>query len=121
MPKENTRVAFAESNAAIFANSVANLQTNKESAFSALASFTGKSPYSESAVNQKPEITLRVKVQDPDEPSSFYRLHTECLDILLVKRAHPHLLPSHVQAVLISSARQSAAGWELRERVVNSF
>ena len=68
MPKENTRVAFAESNAAIFANSVANLQTNKESAFSALASaITGKSPYSESAVNQKPEITLRVKVQDPDE------------------------------------------------------
>ncbi len=68
MPKENTRVAFAESNAAIFANSVANLQTNKESAFSALASaITGKSPYSESAVNQKPEITLRVKVQEPDE------------------------------------------------------
>ena len=50
MPEENTRVAFAESNAAIFANSVANLQTNKESAFSALASaITGKSPYSESA------------------------------------------------------------------------
>ena len=68
MPEENTRVAFAESNAAIFANSVANLQTNKESAFSALASaITGKSPYSESAVNQKPEITLRVKVEELDE------------------------------------------------------
>ena len=54
MPEENTRVAFAESNAAIFANSVANLQTNKESAFSALASaITGKSPYSESACKSK--------------------------------------------------------------------
>ncbi len=68
MPKENTRVAFAESNAAIFANSVANLQTNKESAFSALASaITGKSTYSENTANQKPEITLRLKVEEPDE------------------------------------------------------
>ncbi|MDI1494945.1 MAG: hypothetical protein K8823_251 [Cenarchaeum symbiont of Oopsacas minuta] len=68
MPASKTRVAFAESNAAIFANSVADLETNKESAFSALASaITGKSPYSESAVNQEPEITLRVKIKDPNE------------------------------------------------------
>ena len=45
MPEPGTRVAFAESNAAIFANSVGGLSTNKESAFSALAAaLTGKSP-----------------------------------------------------------------------------
>ena len=47
IPEEGTQVAFAESNAAIHANSYDNLRTNKESAFSALASaLTGKSPYS---------------------------------------------------------------------------
>ena len=45
IPKDGTQVAFAESNAAIHANSYNNLKTNKESAFSALASaITGKSP-----------------------------------------------------------------------------
>ena len=38
IPKKDTQVAFAESNAAIHANSYDNLKTNKESAFSALAS-----------------------------------------------------------------------------------
>ena len=47
IPENGTQVAFAESNAAIHANSYDNLKTNKESAFSALASaLTGKSPYS---------------------------------------------------------------------------
>ena len=36
IPKKDTQVAFAESNAAIHANSYDNLKTNKESAFSAL-------------------------------------------------------------------------------------
>ncbi len=45
IPKDGTQVAFAESNAAIHANSYDNLKTNKESSFSALASaITGKSP-----------------------------------------------------------------------------
>ncbi len=46
VPKNST-VSFAESNAAIFSNSVLDLFTNKESAISALASsVTGKAPYS---------------------------------------------------------------------------
>jgi len=32
MPQEGTQVAFAETNAAIYANSVGKLKTNKESA-----------------------------------------------------------------------------------------
>jgi predicted aconitase len=41
-------VSFAESNAAIFSNSILDLLTNKESALSALASsVTGKAPYSD--------------------------------------------------------------------------
>ncbi len=61
-----TRVAFAESNAAVYANSVSGLETNKESAFSALASaVTGKSPYSEPDEAEPPEI--RMAVQEPDE------------------------------------------------------
>ena len=38
LPQKDTQVSFAESNAAIFANSLGGLKTNKESAFSALAS-----------------------------------------------------------------------------------
>ncbi|MDP9197553.1 MAG: aconitase X catalytic domain-containing protein [Thermoproteota archaeon] len=48
LPQKGTSVSFAESNAAIMANSVYGLLTNKESALSALASaITGKAPYSE--------------------------------------------------------------------------
>ena len=48
LPSKGTDVSFAESNAAVYANSVAGLRTNKESALSALASsLTGKAPYSE--------------------------------------------------------------------------
>jgi predicted aconitase len=47
VPKGST-VSFAESNAAIFSNSMLDLFTNKESALSALASsVTGKAPHSE--------------------------------------------------------------------------
>jgi len=45
LPRAGGRVAFAESNAAIYANSVGGLRTNKESAFGALAAaLSGKSP-----------------------------------------------------------------------------
>ena len=68
IPKNETQVAFAESNAAIHANSFDNLRTNKESAFSALASaIIGKSPYSSLRKEDKPNITIRMKVKDPNE------------------------------------------------------
>jgi len=67
-PKEGTQVSFAESNAAIHANSFDNLKTNKESAFSALASaLTGKSPYSSLRKETKSKLTIRMKVENPNE------------------------------------------------------
>ena len=69
IPKQGTQVSFAESNAAIHANSYDNLKTNKESAFSALASaITGKSPYSSlRKENDSPNLSIRMKVDNPDE------------------------------------------------------
>lgn len=68
IPKAGTQVAFAESNAAIHANSYDHLKTNKESAFSALASaLVGKSPYSAIRKEDSPNITIRMKVKNPDE------------------------------------------------------
>ena len=65
---DGTQVAFAESNAAIHANSYNNLKTNKESAFSALASaITGKSPFSSLRKEDTPNITIRMKIKNPDE------------------------------------------------------
>ena len=66
------QVAFAESNAAIYANSFAGARTNKESAFSALASaITGKSPYSdlrrEEEEGAASGVTVRMRARDPDE------------------------------------------------------
>lgn len=68
IPKDGTQVAFAESNAAIHANSYDNLKTNKESAFSALASaLTGKSPFSSLRKDDTPKITIRMNVKNPNE------------------------------------------------------
>jgi len=69
LPEKNTQVSFAETNAAIYANSVAHLKTNKESAFSALASaLTGKSPYSDLRKNHdSPNVTIRMKVDNTNE------------------------------------------------------
>ena len=68
IPKNGTQVAFAESNAAIHANSYDDLKTNKESAFSALASaVTGKSPFSSLRKEDTSNITIRMKVENPDE------------------------------------------------------
>ncbi|HJL67324.1 MAG TPA: aconitase X catalytic domain-containing protein [Nitrosopumilus sp.] len=70
IPKEDTQVAFAESNAAIHANSYDNLKTNKESAFSALASaLTGKSPNSSLRKEDTPNITINMKIKNPNELS----------------------------------------------------
>ena len=68
IPKSGSQVAFAESNAAIHANSYDNLKTNKESAFSALASaLTGKSPYSSLRKEDTANITIRMKITNPNE------------------------------------------------------
>ena len=68
IPKEGTQVSFAESNAAIHANSFDNLKTNKESAFSALASaLTGKSPNSSLRKETSSKLTIRMKVENPNE------------------------------------------------------
>ena len=68
LPEKGTQVSFAESNAAIYVNSVGHLKTNKESAFSALASaLTGKTPNSESRKDDLPNITIRMKIDDPNE------------------------------------------------------
>jgi len=70
LPKQGTHVSFAESNAAIYANSFSGLKTNKEGAFSALASaLTGKSPSSDLRVDdiRKPNLTIRMKVEPRDE------------------------------------------------------
>lgn len=68
IPDAGTQVAFAESNAAIHANSYDSLRTNKESAFTALASaLTGKSPYSSLRMGDSPGLTVRMAVRDPDE------------------------------------------------------
>ena len=70
LPKKGTHVSFAESNAAIYANSISGLKTNKEGAFSALASaITGKSPCSDlrDENNRKPDLTIQMKVKNKDE------------------------------------------------------
>jgi len=70
LPKKGTHVSFAESNAAIYANSLSNLKTNKEGAFSALASaLTGKSPYSDLRKDESrnPNLTIRMSVDKKDE------------------------------------------------------
>jgi len=68
MPEEGTHVSFAESNAAIYANSIGKLKTNKESAFSALASaITGKSPYSDLRKEDSPTMSIDMKVSEPNE------------------------------------------------------
>ncbi|KAG2473224.1 MAG: Mevalonate 5-phosphate dehydratase- subunit 1 [Nitrosopumilales archaeon] len=68
LPKKGTQVSFAESNAAIYANSISHLKTNKESAFSALASaLTGKTPYSDLRKDNSPNLTIRMKIENPNE------------------------------------------------------
>ncbi len=68
LPEKGTQVSFAETNAAIYANSIGHLRTNKESAFSALASaLTGKSPYSDLRKDDSPNLTIRMKIENPNE------------------------------------------------------
>lgn len=70
LPPKGTDVSFAESNAAVYANSIAHLRTNKESALSALASaITGKTPYSELRIEEmrKPSKCIKIKSELDNE------------------------------------------------------
>ena len=61
IPQEGTQVSFAESSAAVLANSHLNIITNKESALSALASaLTGKSPYSDLRIDKNRSPTVEI-------------------------------------------------------------
>ena len=68
VPRKGTHVAWAESSAAIYANSILGLRTNRESAVSALASaLTGKTAYSDLhlARNRKPVKEIKVALKHP--------------------------------------------------------
>jgi predicted aconitase len=61
IPQKGAAVSFAESNAAVFSNSILGLKTNKESALSALASaVTGKTPLSDLRLEESrtPKIAI---------------------------------------------------------------
>jgi predicted aconitase len=61
-PAKGTAVSFAESNAAIFSNSLLGLMTNKESALSALAgSVTGKAPLSDLRMEEARNPNIAIK------------------------------------------------------------
>ncbi|WP_337862307.1 aconitase X catalytic domain-containing protein [Nitrososphaera sp.] len=66
----NATVSFAESNAAVFTNSLMGLRTNKESALSALASaVTGKAPLSDLRLdeNRKPRTAIVPEIDMENE------------------------------------------------------
>jgi hypothetical protein len=61
MPRRGTQVSFAESNAAVFSNSLLGIKTNKESALSALASsVTGKAPLSELRLDEARNPAVKI-------------------------------------------------------------
>jgi predicted aconitase len=69
IPERGSAVSFAESNAAVFANSMMGLRTNKESALSALASaVTGKAPLSDLRANaSEPKIGVAAEFEFSSE------------------------------------------------------
>src|SRR5487761_305783 len=66
VPRKGSHIAWAESSAAIYANSILGLRTNRESAVSALASaLTGKTVYSDLHLdrNRKPIKEIKVSIK----------------------------------------------------------
>ena len=62
LPKKGEIVSFAESNAAVFINSILGIKTNKESSLSSLASaITGKTPYSDLLIDDLRTPTTSIK------------------------------------------------------------
>jgi predicted aconitase len=77
VPRAGSHVAWAESSAAIYANSVLGLRTNRESAVSALAAaLTGKTVYSDLhlAENRKATVAIRVSQKKKLSGSLAYGL-----------------------------------------------
>jgi hypothetical protein len=75
LPAPGSHIAWAESSAAVYANSVLGLRTNRESALTALAAaITGKTPNSGLHLdeNRRPGLVVRVRV--PLEGSLHYGL-----------------------------------------------
>ncbi len=73
LPNKGEVVSFAESNAAVFVNSILGIKTNKESALSSLASaITGKTPYSDLLIDdlRKPKISIQPEI-DIETESDF--------------------------------------------------
>jgi len=67
LPPKGSHVSWAESSASIYANSILDLMTNRESALSALASaITGKTPYSELHLDElrKPSLSIQIKIDN---------------------------------------------------------
>jgi len=67
VPRKGTSVAWAESSAAVYANSILGLRTNRESAVSALASaLTGKTVYSDLHLseNRRPQKNIRIQMEE---------------------------------------------------------
>jgi len=65
VPSPGSHIAWAESSAAVYANSILGLMTNRESAVSALASaLTGKTVYSDLHItkNRRPQKNIRVSL-----------------------------------------------------------
>ena len=74
LPKEGN-VSFAESNAAVFSNSILGIKTNKESAISALASaLTGKVPYSDLLIDEMRKPRIKIKLETKVESETDYGL-----------------------------------------------
>ncbi|HYY40330.1 MAG TPA: aconitase X, partial [Nitrososphaera sp.] len=62
LPQRGSVVSFAESNAAVFSNSLLGLKTNKESALSALASsITGKTPLSDLQLEEARKTKIAIE------------------------------------------------------------
>jgi predicted aconitase len=73
LPDSGHNVSFAESNAAVIANSVLGLRTNKESSLSALASaITGKAPYSDLRIESTREPKIRINLDKELETELDY-------------------------------------------------
>ncbi len=74
LPSKGSHVSWAESSASVYANSILNLMTNRESALSALASaITGKTPYSELHIEEfrKPTLSIQIKIDNLSNSVKF--------------------------------------------------
>ena len=75
IPDKGAMVSFAESNAAVFSNSLSGLMTNKESALSALASsVTGKAPLSDLRLEEARNPKIAIKAHYKFESELDYGL-----------------------------------------------